>query len=206
MRIRKIVFLIILLLTLISLIGCWNRRELDTLAIVSGASIDKAKEPGKINIMVQIIKASEIKTPGGGGGGEDPFWNLTGTGTTDFQTIRNMTFESSRKLFWPHSEVLIFGEEIAKEGLYTVVDFFARDPEMRRTTWILIAKGKASEILEAKPGVEKIPTMDISKLVEGRKSTSQIAGVNLHEFMTRLMSKTTAPVATLIELAKDGGW
>lgn len=49
----------------ITAMGCWNRRELDTLAIVTAVGVDKSKEDGRISITFQIMKPSEIKGSGG---------------------------------------------------------------------------------------------------------------------------------------------
>ena len=43
------------------LIGCWSRRELDTLSIISAIGIDKSEEDGKLSVTFQIIKPSALK-------------------------------------------------------------------------------------------------------------------------------------------------
>ncbi len=199
--------LMILIPLLIVLNGCWDRRELDTLAIVSGLAIDKADEPGKIQITAQIIKPGEMKVPqaGGGGGGEKPYWNITATGETVSETMREFTHESNRKLYLPHNETLIFSQDIAKEGIKKYVDFFVREPESTRgLTKVLVSKGKANDILDSQTELEKIPGENIAQLVDESVATSEESAVNLQEFFTRLMSKTTAPVASVIEVMDQG--
>ncbi|NMA15165.1 MAG: Ger(x)C family spore germination protein [Clostridia bacterium] len=200
---KKILLLIILIIFAFESSACWDRQELDSLAIVFGLGIDKAASPEEIKMTAQIVKPGEIKGTSEGQSGGRSYINLSTTGDTSFRTIRNFTFQSSRKLFWSHNNVIIFGEDLAKEGLEKYIDFFLRDPEVRRTVWILIAKGPAGTILEADPTLEKIPASDIGKLIEDRKVTSQVAGVNLHEFASRLFSKTTAPVAPLIDITEE---
>ncbi|MFZ5753253.1 MAG: Ger(x)C family spore germination protein [Bacillota bacterium] len=202
--------ILVLLLIILIIGGCWNRRELNTLAIVSGLALDKAEEPGKIRITAQIIKPGEMKVPqagggsGGGGDGQKPYWNVSATGDTIFDTIRAITHQSSRKLFFPHNEIVIFSQDVAKEGVQEYLDFLDRDPEPRRLIWILVTKGTASEILETKAELEKVPAISISHLIEARAATSEASAVKMHEFLTRLMSKTTAPVASLIEVSGQG--
>ncbi|MDK2985716.1 MAG: spore germination protein [Clostridia bacterium] len=203
---RKILFkLIIFIIFILSIAGCWNRRELDTLAIVFGVGIDKAKKPGNIEITAQVIKPGEMKSPqgGSGGGGEKPYWNLTSSGKTIFSAVREFTHKSNRKLYFPHNEIIIFSEDIAKEGIRKYMDFFIRDPEIRRLVWVLVAKGNASEVLETKAILEKVPARNIAQLIEARAATSQASAVRLQEFLTRLMSKTTAPIASVIEITRE---
>lgn len=198
----------ICILLIISLTGCWNRRELDTLGIVMGVGVDKPDEPGKVKITAQVVKPGEIKSAkkeGGGGSGADAYLNIEDTGDTVFSTLRDMTNQSSRKLFFPHNQVLIIGRGIAEEGVRKYVDFFTRDPETRNNVWVLVAQGTAGEVLEAKPQLEKIPANNISKIVEGEAAaTSQTLAVRLRDFLEKLMSKTSAPVAPIIQVSGDG--
>ena len=193
------------LLMVINISGCWDRHELNTLTIVSGLGIDKAKDPGKIQLTTQIIKTAEIKSSQeGGSGGKKPYSNLTSTGETVFDAIKNYTHECSRKIYLPHNKILIFSHDIAKEGVKKYVDFFIRDPESRRLVKVLVSKGNAKEILESEKGLEEIPGIGISRLVDANSAISEASNVNLQEFLTRLMSKTTAPIASLIEVVDHG--
>lgn len=201
---KNTVTIILLLIVMLGITGCWNRRELDTLAFVSGLGIDKAREPGKLQLTAQIIKPGEIKAPeagGGGKGGSKPYWNISQIGNTVFSTVREITLKSNRKLFFPHNEVIIFSQDIAREGVRKYIDFLIRDPEFRRLSWIVVAKDKASEVLETKTELAKLPARNIAELIKARSATSEVSAVNMQEFLTRLMSKTTAPIASLIEVS-----
>ncbi len=46
--------------------------------------------------------------------------------------------------------------------------------------------------------------MNIAKLVEAQAATSESSVVKLEQFITRLMSKTTAPIAPFIEVSGEG--
>lgn len=60
----------ILTLLMIATPGCWSARELDKRAIVVALGIDKAKEPGKLEVSYQIIKPAEVGVPRPARGGE----------------------------------------------------------------------------------------------------------------------------------------
>lgn len=203
---HKLLIIAMCILLVMSLSGCWNRRELDTLGIVMGVGVDKPMEPGKVQVTAQIVKAGEIKLHNkeGGGGGTQAFWNVSATGNTVFGTLRSITNKSSRKLFFPHNQVLIFGKSIAEDGIQKYIDFFVRDPETRVNVQVLISEDSASEILNAKSELEKIPANDIAKLVEGEAAaTSQTRAVRLRDFIVGLMSKTMASTAPYIKISKD---
>lgn len=203
MRKQKIVVLIIIcVLIVLSLSGCWNRRELNTFSILMGMGIDKAEEVGKIQLTAQIIKAGELKKEGGSD--EEAYLSVQSTGNSVFDALRNFTKENNRKIYLPHSQVIIFGQDIAAEGVQKYLDFFVRDHEPRLREKVLVAKGKAEEIFDVKSELEKIQAVGISKLLESQNATSLATVVTVKDFISCLMSKTTAPIAPLIEISGEG--
>ncbi|MPM08341.1 Spore germination protein A3 [bioreactor metagenome] len=204
-------------LCITSLCGCWNSHELDTLGIVMGVALDKAEGTGGVQLTAQLVLPGALKSGssssgtgtggggGGSGGGSVSFWNVKSTGDTVFSAVRDVTDQCSRKLFFPHNQVLIFGKSLAQEGVQKYIDFFERDPETRNGVWVLVAKGSADEVLSVKPKLEKITASKIAEMVRGQqKATSEASAVTLSDFITRLMSKTAAPVATMIEVTGEG--
>lgn len=199
--------LIICLILIIGTTGCWNRRELNTLAIAMGVGIDKPEDKDvsdQMQLTLQIVKTSEIKAGDKGSSSEDAFWNARNTGDSIFEIIRGFTHQTSRKLYFPHNQVIIFGRSLAEEGIRGQIDFFVRDQETRPGVWILVAEDQASDIFEVKPNLEKIPAIGLAHLLKAQAATSQTAAIKLNEFATRLMSKTTAPIAALVKISGQG--
>jgi spore germination protein KC len=93
--------LVILTILLLLLGGCWNRREVESLAFVMAAGIDKAAEGGKVQVTVQIARPAALVSGGQGSGAmERAFWLVSSTGYTPFDAVRNFSMQSSRRLFW----------------------------------------------------------------------------------------------------------
>jgi len=187
--------------------GCWNRRELPDLAIVVGVGLDKVEDEevtDKLELTAQIVKTSEMKSGNKGGGNSEAYWNAKNTGNSIFATIRGFTHQASRKLYWPHNQVIIFGRDLAKKGIQEYLDFFVRDQETRLGVWILVADDKASEILEVRPSLEKTPAISLDHLLEAQVATSQTSAIKLNEFVNRLLSKTTAPIAAMVKISSQG--
>lgn len=187
--------------------GCWNRRELPTLAIVMGVGMDKFEDEevnDKLQLTVQVVKSGEMKAGDKGGGNTDAFWNVKNTGDSIFGTIRDFTHQSSRKLYWPHNKVIIFGRSLAEDGISEYLDFFVRDQETRLGVWMLVADEQAGDIFEVKPKLEKMPAINLANLLEAQAATSQTAAIKLDDFVTRLISKTTAPFASFVKISGQG--
>lgn len=199
--------LLVLALALISFIGgCWNYRDLNQLAIVSGVGIDLAPEPDKVLLTIQVIKPGEVKGGGGGkaqGGQPQPVLIIESTGSTDFEAVRNAITKFSRRLYWPHNQIVVIGKEAATKGVRRYLDFFIRDAEPRPTVWVLATPGKAGDLIKASGKMEKIPALEIAKQLQAQSFTSKAGSFTIHDFANRLLSKTTAPLATEIRLNKD---
>ena len=209
MKPRKTIMIILLIMLTLGAGGCWNYRRLDQLGIVSGVGFDLDPESDKILLTIQVIKPGEVQggggggSSGGGGGGggqAQPVVTLESTGTTVFEAVREAVTKFSRRLFWPHNQVLIIGKEAAEKGVRRFMDFEIRDAEPRPTAWVLVTSGKAGDLIKAPAKIDKIPALEIAEMVRVQSATSKAGGFMTHDFVSRLVSKTNAPIATQIEL------
>jgi spore germination protein KC len=195
-------------LLIVGTCGCWSSRELDKLGIVMGMGVDKGEDPGTVKITAQVVNAGNFQASGnsgeGGSSGQGKAYiNFVGTGDTVFSTVRDITNQSSRKLYFPQNQVLVFGRSAAEEGVGKYLDFFLRDPETRLNVFVLVAQDSAADILSVTPEIEDIPAQNIKQLVEDESDfTSQAMAVRLSDFKANLMTDTKAAVAPIIETFK----
>lgn len=209
---KRFIKIVALLLCTLMLTGCWNSRELDSLAIVLGYAVDKSSEEGMIDLTAQIAL---IESGGGGSSSGDSesssksssesFWNITGTGKSIFSIVRDFTHKTSRKLYSPHCQVIIFGNDLAKEGIRDYLDLFFRDHETRLTVYVVVARDRADEILNVKPKITQLTSLSISELIEDQGATSETVQIRVMDFLSRLISETTAPIAPIIEVEDESG-
>ena len=205
---NQILKLTICLLFLVSLGGCWNSRELNQLGIVLGVGMDKDKGSEVVKLTTQVVNAGQIKSgeKSSGNGQGNAFTNFQTEGDTVFAAVRSAANFSSRKLYFPHNQVIILGRNIAEDDVTKYLDFFIRDPETRLNVLVLVADNTASEVLESEPDLEKVPADEIAKQIEGEaKSVSQSMIVKLSDFKECLMSNTKAPVAPIVKVEDING-
>ena len=203
----SIMKLILCFFMLFALSGCSGAREINDLEIVIGMGVDKDDDHGNILLTAQVVKenaSGESSENGGGGGDSKAFWNVSSKGISIFDAVRQMTHKTGNRLFVSHNQAVIFGNDIAKEGLQEYIDFFLRAHEMRPTALILVAKDRASDVMDAKAETEKYPAFNIAKLVENYGHTSNFYAVNMKDFASCLMSSTTAPMAPLVSIIQNG--
>ncbi|MCG9968638.1 Ger(x)C family spore germination protein [Pelotomaculum terephthalicicum JT] len=199
-------FLVFLILHLF-VTGCWNRVELDRRAIVAGFGADKAEEEGKIQVTVQVVDAGEIKAIplARGGSMMNAVTVYTGTGFTAFDAFRNLSMVVGEKLFLSEVRVLVIGEELAREGLDKVIDFYERDHEPNIRDYLIVVKGgEAKEVLETELRINKIWAYGIDSMVKTTMAHSKAPATEIIDFLKAVESKTTAPVATVIHVLRKG--
>jgi spore germination protein KC len=156
------------------LTGCWDRRELNDIALVLGAAIDKSKDK-KVELTVQVLipraaGGGQQGTGGGGGGGAAPQVLVrSAIGENMADAASKLQEKFPRRIFWGHCEAYIIGEKLAKEGgVHKQVDFIFRDREPRERAHLFVSHGKAAAILELNPPLERYLGEVLRKLSEMR--------------------------------------
>ncbi|MDF2903621.1 MAG: Ger(x)C family germination protein [Bacillus sp. (in: firmicutes)] len=196
---KVLLFFFIFIPCLFMTSGCWNRRELNELALVVALAIDKSGD--EYQLSAQVVDPGEVASKKGGGG-RTPVTTYTDQGDNIFETIRRMTTVAPRRLYFSHLQMLVISEDIAKEGISEALEIFARDPEFRKDFFIVIAKGtKGKDILENLTTIEKIPANKMhSSLEASEKSWAPTVAVQLDELLTDLTSAGKQAVLTGISI------
>ncbi|WP_028782357.1 Ger(x)C family spore germination protein [Thalassobacillus devorans] len=156
---RKILLILLTWSSLFVLSGCWDRVEINDLAIVLAVGIDKI-EDDQIELTVQLAIPSQMgggkqQGSGSGGQGNKPTITKKASGTTIAEAASILQQRVPRRIFWGHNEVIVFGKELAGSGIREYVDFFAHHPEPRLRSFIFVSEEKASTVLEVIPNIEQ---------------------------------------------------
>lgn len=142
-------FLLINLLT-----GCWSSKELNEIAILTGLGIDKTENGYRLS--AQVINPGEIA--GKNSSGRTEVVRYMKSGATIHEAFRKLTTDVPRILYLSHLRIVLFGEDMAREGIGKALDFLSRDHEMRSDFFLSVAKGAtAADILNVTTHEERIP-------------------------------------------------
>lgn len=142
--------IILCLVIMVSLTGCWNYRSLNDISIVVGIAVDKNTINDSYILTFEIIDLIESSKETG-----VKSKVISSTGETIFDAIRNAKRKLSNKLYFGYAYVLIICQEIAKDGdIYCVFDFFMRDAEPRATINVAISKEETAQELLTTDGVD----------------------------------------------------
>ncbi len=197
MKSKKILLSLIIFSNML-LTGCPAGREINKLAIGTSIGIDKAGDGYQMTY--QIINPKAIASQKAVA--ESPVVLYTETGKDLFETLRHLTTQSPRKIYNAHLRTVIFGEEIAKEGIQTVLDFFARDHEYRTDFYFLVAKGTtANNILRIITQLEAIPGVKVYNTLETSEDAwSPTKTIKIFDLVNDLIADGKNPVLTGVEI------
>ncbi len=198
---RNVISVITLITITVMLTGCWSRHELNDLGITLGVGIDK--QDGKYLVTAQVVIPEAISAKKGEHGA--PATMVQESGTTVAEAFRKMTIHTSRKIYLSHLRTLVISEEVAREGIKNVLDFFKRNRELRPDFYITIAKGsKAHQALSVIPRLERVPAERVFRSLElSEKEWAPTTGVFLDELTTNIVSKGKEAVLTGMQTIGD---
>ena len=188
--------------SIVILTGCWNKYELNELAIVVAVGIDKSEE-GYL-VTVQLLNPSEItkEQPTT----KPPVTTYRASGVTVFEAIKKLSMEVSRKVYFSHARLVVFGEDLAREeGIAKTLDFLTRDHVMRTDFYNVIAKDlRAEELLNVLTPLEEIPANKIYYSLEtSEKVWAPAHHVQLDELINSLVSEGKEPVMTGVTVKEN---
>ena len=199
---KRKILIIILISIIILLTGCWNRRELNELAIVMGVGIDKWDD--QYIVTAQVVNPGEIAS-NGAKGGKTPVVVYQESGETIFQAVRKITTIAPRKLYFSHLRMLVLGEELAKEGIGEALDFLSRNPELRSDFYIAISKdSEAQDVLKVLTQLEDIPANQLFASLETlEKEWAPTMTIRLVQLLSVLGSDGMNPTLTGVQVIGD---
>ena len=186
---KFIILIVLIILNSMFSCGCWNYNDIEKSLLVTGFAIDKNEQKGKYQLTMEIldfeISGKEAK--------QDTKY-VESEGKTIFDAIRNAISIVGKKIYWPHADICIISEQIAKEGLIPVLDFIYRDSELRTELYILISKEKtAREVLLQEKLLARSSSDNIYEMLQNQKVEGKYPSI----FMYRLIGYISSGDAIL---------
>jgi spore germination protein KC len=179
--------------------ACWSSHEIDTLGISIAAGIDLTENGYAVYHQVLNPRAitGKIETVGA------PVFLFTQHGDNLFSAIRKIALETPRRIYSAHLRMIIFGEDMARNGIKDAIDFYMRDYEFRTDFYFAVARNKtAKEVLEILTPLEFIPGLNLYeslKLAQDRSGLTK--EVNIIELAQIILADGHEPVLPGIDIS-----
>ena len=197
---NKVIKLLILLLMIIPLCGCYDYKEINDYAIVSGVSIDKSeKENKKYTVGIQIMNAKKDE--------EEDASSIAfykSNGDTIYECLEQILLDLPKELYLGHNEVVILSDKLLKkEPALNFLDYFIRESEVEKDSLVIVSKdNKAYDVLKIITPLEAIPSTNLKetiKVSDGFEGT--LSAITLDEFISSLSNDGEDPVLPSVKIA-----
>ncbi|GAE31619.1 Ger(x)C family spore germination protein [Halalkalibacter hemicellulosilyticus] len=187
----------LLMITLMLLTGCWDQQELMERGFILGAALDEDEE--RIELTVQFYRPAKIGAAEEGGGREPIVTTIESKSLSE--AARNLVNYFGRKSNWSHMQIVIIGEETARNRHFNdILAFFYREQEPRATTNLLIGKGKGRDYLEIEPMFEYASSRQLRELQKlSHNEAGNTLDTTLHELSLQLQSELEVAIVPLAE-------
>jgi spore germination protein KC len=195
---RRLSRLLGLLVVLLLLSGCWDRREINDVAFVMGTAVDKQGDEYLLSVQFPLPgQMGGPGTSGGGGGtsGDKSWYTDSETGKSLREIDEKLQRALSRRLYFAHRRVILLGENMAKDDITPAVELIARVPMNRMTTIPLIVKGEARSLFSTNIAVERYPTEMMRELAVGSLHKT----ISIMDVMRTLLEEGKDPAIPYLE-------
>ena len=187
--------------------GCWNYKELNEYSIVTGIAIDKSEDGYKVSTLISNV-------PKGNSGTENSSSNsdivvYEGNGKSIAEALKDVGLISPKELYLNSFYTMVISEEVARDGINNVLDFFLKYSSSRNNFNIIIAKNcKAKDTLKIMTSITNYPSQSISDNI---KSTSKLQGfvksINFDDLISIILKDGIDPslsTITIVGNIEDG--
>jgi len=187
------------------LTGCWNSHEINELAIVTTLGIDQAEEDGRFEVTIELANPPEISGGNQSSGRASTATVYSAKGETLISAIRRVVQQTPREPFFPYTQSIVFGEELAKSGIQNTFDLLERNQEFRTTPRVIIARGHtAKDVIKILSPLEKIPAQKLVKTSEiSGKSLGETLTVKVFEFVDKITSESSEALVSGVSITGD---
>lgn len=182
----------LLAMTLIS--GCWDRTFLKDVRLILGVGIDKGENEGVLSTFIlpdvtdKKRNAPEILSAEGGSVRESRF-NLG----------KQLTLvpDASKNRF------TVIGEQLAKQDLYEVLDVLYRDPKSALNAKIAVVDGRAKEFLHTGYTKKSNFILNLDKQIASAEKETIVPKINIQSILSIMLDPGQDIVVPLLGVGND---
>lgn len=180
--------------------------EPNDIAYVVAVGFDKAEE-SNYDITIQFAKPTQIS--GGasqeGGKGGDIVENMTVRAPNLYSAINIANNILSKRFSLSHTKLMVFSKDVAKEGLYEMIDTMIRSEELRPDVFLAVADSKAGEYLDSVKPVIEVNPAKYYHLIYEKNDSGGVPKSNLQQFYFEDRTEAECSVLPLAGKIQTGG-
>ena len=182
--------------------GCYNYRELNQIALTSAIGIDKTEDGKEYVVTVQVLNTQKQGSDSNYSGSQPKFILYEQKGPTLQHALRTIILESPRRLYVNHINLLMISEEVAKDGIKEILDFFARNTEFRKDFLIAISREETSkDVMQILTPLETLNSKNIhDSITTDAKFYGLATKVTFEDLLNAYLNQRTNVVLPSVEV------
>ena len=194
---KKIVSVILILIICLStLSGCYDAESIETLAYAVAIGIDKG-ENDRIKLSLQIALPNSSPGQEGSSQSEESSINSVDCSSIDAGIALINTY-ISEKINLSHCKAIVISEEIAYEGISEYLYTLVSNLELRPDCNVIVSKCKASDYLHnSDQSLEKLSARYYEFTFNSSEYTGYTQNITLSDFYSTILSTTSHAYAIL---------
>ncbi|MDQ0418902.1 spore germination protein KC [Croceifilum oryzae] len=145
--------------------GCWDKNELNELAIGELVGADRDPDTGKQTVYYQIVNPEAVAAQKGGGIKAPVYTYCVQADSTSELGTKTANL-LPRKLFSDHYQSEIVTERYAKQGLNSLLNFFEKQHNRRSNLYLFVTDSPLSEVMMTYLPLERLPGRSLRSIIE----------------------------------------
>lgn len=205
---KRTLIVLISFIMCLSMTGCFDKREVDDMVHPIAIGFDKG-QGRSIKMTLQIAIPTKVAgggEGGGGGGGKESVSYTTVEAPSIYSGLNMINSYVSKQLNMSQIKVLVFSEELAREGVEKYINALMRGREFRPNSYVLVARGSgnaAERYLRAvEPELESNPAKYYEMVLSAYSYTGFSANTSLMNFYKNMVNEASQPLAVLADISK----
>ena len=196
---KKIIIYFILLLLLgcicFSLSGCYTTQSLDDLAYAVAIGVDVGKD-NRLNFTLQFTKPTSSTGEGSSQSSPSIVYSVECSSIDSGLNLMNSYI--SKQIYLSHCKVIVFSEEIAKQGISKEIYTLFNKVQVRPNANIIVTKCDAKDFIEnSEPALENLVAKYYEIAPQSSEYTGYTANVTIGQFFNSLTDTFSEPFAIL---------
>ncbi|MDZ5473119.1 Ger(x)C family spore germination protein [Bacillus sp. 31A1R] len=190
---KRVVNILTIIILLIPVTGCVEKNQLEQLGLITAVGFDYSDKK-------DVIKGTAVLQT------FDPQMKnisniISDEGKTSKGIRENENLKSNNKLVSGQLRVVVFGEEVAKDGTGRLVDTLNRDATIGNMLYISVAKGTAEDLLK-KNKIEASQNLGtyLYQLIKQNVEEELVISPTLYEYNHSFYDEGKDPVIPILKL------
>ena len=172
--------------------GCQTQVQLNDRLLVEGIGVDY--QEGEYLVTLQSAKTAD---------GEDrqvSVYQMRGPSVLEALSV--VTEQTGKRPIYGHNLILVFGRSCAEDGLGKALDFFTRNAEVRANARLLVAEGRAEDVLTAEREGQVLSARGLEEILDSSWFNTHVASVTLADFANQSSCEGGSPYLPVVSVSE----